>query len=363
MMRGILFLLLFAAGVRAAEPDGPYILRRDGGLASWSVVIMDGAAQKQVRAVAENSVVTVPAVGRLPPFSVKLRPPAAPLPDAVLVAPGNPIFVVADTHGEFELLGEMLQKHAVVDSKLAWSFGRGHLIVLGDVLDRGPNHTEILWLLYELESQARKAGGGVHLVLGNHEAMVLQGDSRYLNPKYAQTARVFGMEYGSLFGPDSVLGQWLRARSVALRVNDMLVLHGGISRALLDQGIALADMNSTVRAILDDRIGKEQDLERAEFLLGPLGPLWYRGYFAAPNDFMGASAADIDLTQGHFGVKRILVGHTAVPTIKSLYDGRVIAVQVYPKRGEAGQVSFECLLIRDGQLLRAKFDGGTEPLL
>ena len=55
----------------------------------------------------------------------------------------------------------------------------------------------------------------------------------------------------------------------------------------------------------------------------------------------------------HFGVDRILVGHTIVPTIPPLYGGKVIAVQVYPRRDEAGQARFESLLIRNGELRRA----------
>ena len=88
---------------------------------------------------------------------MKLRPPAEPTADVVTVAAEQPIFIVADTHGEFEILAEMLQKHGVLDETLRWKFGRGHLVVLGDVFDRGPHQTEILWLLYELEAQARKA--------------------------------------------------------------------------------------------------------------------------------------------------------------------------------------------------------------
>ena len=53
----------------------------------------------------------------------------------------------------------MLQAHRVVDATLRWSFGKGQLLILGDVFDRGPNHTEILWLLYKLEAEAAKAGG------------------------------------------------------------------------------------------------------------------------------------------------------------------------------------------------------------
>jgi len=103
------------------------------------------------------------------------------------------------------------------------------------------------------------------------------------------------------------------------------------------------------------------DAERADFLMTTIGPLWYRGYFADQKDFTGATEADVDLTLAQFGVKRILVGHTIVPTITSLFGGKVIAVQVYPKR-EAGQVSFESLLIRGGKLFRATPDGATSPL-
>jgi len=232
--------------------------------------------------------------------------------------------------------------------------------VLGDVFDRGPNHLEILWLLYALEAQAAKAGGGVHLVLGNHETMALTGDARYLNPKYVESAQALGVPgYAALFPPDSVLGQWLRSRPVVMKVNDLLCLHGGISRALLDQNLTLADINGTVRHALGREL-RPDEAERAQFLMTSLGPLWYRGYFAEPSDFAGATPADVDLTLARFGVRRILVGHTIVPTITPLFDGKVIAVQVYPKR-EAGAVHFESLLIRAGQLFRATPDGVATP--
>ena len=47
--------------------------------------------------------------------------------------------------------------------------------------------------------------------------------------------------------------------------------------------------------------------------------------------------------------------------ISPLYGGKVIAVQVYPRRDENG-TQFETLLIRDGKLQRALPDGRVEPL-
>jgi hypothetical protein len=353
---------LLAAFAQAAQPDGPYVLRAaDGTLEAWSVEIAADGAHKRVAALKPGASLTIPAVGSYPALAVKLRPPAAPAADVVTVPAKQPIFVVADTHGEFEILAQMLKSQKIVDARLRWAFGRGHLVVLGDVFDRGPNHLEILWLIYSLEAQAAKAGGGVHFVLGNHEVMALTGDARYLHPKYVETAQTLGVPaYSALFPPDSVLGQWLRSRPVMMKVDDLLCLHAGISRALVDQQLSLAQINGTVRKWLEGTLPAGEAV-RADFLTTTLGPLWYRGYFAEHTDFTGATMTDVDLTLAQFGVRRILVGHTIVPTITPIYDGKVIAVQVYPKR-EAGAVHFEALLIRAGELFRATPDGATRPL-
>jgi len=45
-----------------------------------------------------------------------------------------------------------------------------------------------------------------------------------------------------------------------------------------------------------------------------------------------------------------------------LYDGKVIAVQVYPRRDDAGAPHMEALLVKEGALFRARIDGGVEAL-
>ena len=178
---------------------------------------------------------------------------------------------MADTHGEFEIAAQLLQRHGVIDEKLRWSFGKGHLAVLGDVFDRGPNHTELLWLFYKLEGEAARAGGGVHLAIGNHEAMVLNGDDRYLNPKYPRVATLLGVErHAMLWNEQSLLGQWLRSKAAVFRLGDYLCLHGGVSRELVDRGLTLSQVNQTVRAALTAQPGPPG--EQAQFVMGESGP-------------------------------------------------------------------------------------------
>jgi len=362
--------LLFWIGLVQAETlqDGPYVIHAADG--SWhSRWIEEASEGPRVRnqVVEIGDAVTLAAVGAFPAFEVKLRGPAQPASDDIRVDARTPIFVMADTHGEFEIAVQLLQRHGVVDDRLRWSFGKGHLAVLGDVFDRGPNQTELMWLIYKLEAEAARAGGGVHLAIGNHESMVLMGDERYLNPKYRRVASLLGVDrYASLWSTETLLGQWLRSKAAVFRLGPYLCLHGGISRELVDRGLTLPAVNRTVRAAL---LGSAASADmQTEFVMGQEGPLWYRGYFqdaARRGGFNVAEPSDIELIRGRFGVQAILVGHTTVPTITSLYDGRVVAVQVYPHRDEQTQAPLmEGLLIRqDGQMFRARVDGTSEMLL
>jgi hypothetical protein len=380
--------------------DGPYVMRADDGgwVARWIAGDVTEPRIHEERLSAGISLrgksVMVPAVGNLPEFKVNLRTPETGprgvAPDEVLLGAGTKLFVVADTHGEFEIVVELLQEQGVIDEALQWSFGKGHLAVLGDVFDRGAHHTEIFWLLYELEAQARQAGGGVHVLLGNHETLVLLGARQYLHPKYSAVTRALGApSYAALWGDSTLLGAWLRTKASVQKIGGYLCLHGGISPETLTRGYTLASMNQTVRDMLsytppytgpnvryapgDLRMlaGKKPaataaDRESAAFLvMHPLGPLWYRGYFpesAREAGFPAATDDDMRQVLDTFKARAILVGHTQVPTITSLYGGKVIAVQVYPRRDDTGRAGMEGLLIRDGQFFRARIDGSTEKL-
>jgi hypothetical protein len=342
-----------------ATVDGPYVVQqRDGTLRA---LFTDAANGTPARTVRTGDDIDIPAVGKVPSFRVKLRPAAADAPSAYTTTPDAPLFIVADTHGEYEILVELLQKHRIIDAALRWSFRKGHLVFLGDVFDRGPNQTEILWLIYKLEAEAKQARGGVHLVLGNHEYMLMTGDVRYLNSKYVRTARTLGVDsYANLFAANTVLGQWLRTKPAVIKLNDLLCLHGGISHEVIERKLSLQQINSVIRSALRN---EAQDDPAAEFLLEKMGPLWYRGYFAHAAEWPTASPAEVNDVLEYFDISRILVGHTIVPTITALYDGKVIAVQVYPHRDQKnGKAVMEALRVERGRFYRSRIDGGTEAL-
>lgn len=359
-----LVLLVLPMTIAAQVVDGPYLARAETGgwIAQW---VEPGEAGMQARRdpVAADGTVTIPAVGQVPAFQVQLRPPAATAPDVIATAPGTPLLVVADTHGEYDILVQLLQAQHVIDEHLRWSFGSGYLVLLGDVFDRGAHQLEILWLIYQLQAEAAAAGGGVELLLGNHETMVLRGDLRYLHPRYPRTAQALGAaSYAALFGPDSLLGQWLRTRAVVLKFDDVLLLHGGISPAVVERGLVPAQLNHAVREVLNGAVDPAAS-EWHDFAMRSQGPLWYRGYFPLDGAPPQASAADVDAVLRHLGVRAILVGHTKVPKVTPLYGGRVIAVQVYPERNpDTAAATMEAVRRDGGGWYRVGVDGLREPL-
>jgi hypothetical protein len=280
-----------------------------------------------------------------------LLSPRGPGPaEATLGLPGR-VCVLSDLHGNWEGTVSLLEAHGIVDRELRWSWGRGHLVVVGDVVDRGDGQTELLWLLRSLESQAEEAGGRVHVLLGNHETMLMRGDERYLSP--ADCSAWAGLEGGvrTLFGPRSEIGRWLRTRSAVLRLGDVLFVHGGLSPALLERFSNPESLNVAVRAALDE--------PGRPFLLGPDGPFWYRGLVPGEETKRpDATTEDVDRALRAFRARRVVVGHSTLPGITAFHGGRVLAVDAGLKDGNPGEI----LLLENGRAFRGFATGGRQPL-
>jgi len=275
-----------------------------------------------------------------------------------------PVAALSDFHGKYDLMLELLTNNNIIDENKNWAFGKGHFVITGDVFDRGDKVTEILWFLYDLEQQAKQAGGDIHLTLGNHEVMILNGDLRYLHPKYIETATKLNKPFEGLFSDKSIIGSWLLSKPVLVKVNDMLFAHGGFHPSLAVDNHSIEEINTVFKASL---VKAELDKPRAgfaQFLHKSNGVIWYRGYFAddqskdSTKKDDGATSTEIDLLLEHFAVKHLIVGHTSQKQIETRYQGRVIAIDSSIKRGEYGEILF----IENGKKWRGSLSGKVLPL-
>ena len=340
-MRNFLLLLALccAAGLTAnpvdsLPADGPYLLYQDDGslLAHWTW------PEERRKLTLNWSEVATTKLPPSPTFRPELIDPDRPFPRQTKVSFSevDSVAVVSDIHGQFPVIRKLLTAHGIVDQDLHWNFGTGHFIIVGDVFDRGPQVTEVLWWIHNLEQEAAAAGGRVHYLLGNHETMVMSGDVRYINKRYLISGSLLTTPYQDLFGPRSYLGRWLRSKPIAVRINGEVYVHGGISREVLREVPTLKKINDLYHryAIKRERPQYEDTVQIAELLVGENGPLWYRGYFLDRE----LEDKDIDRILRRLKASRIIVGHTSFKAVQTFFGGRVIGVDSSMKFGSLGEV-------------------------
>jgi hypothetical protein len=238
------------------------------------------------------------------------------------------ILVVGDIHGGYDSLVNFLENNQIIDGNLNWTWGRGHVVFLGDIFDRGDKVTEALWLIYNLEGQARHAGGAVHLILGNHEIMVLQGEMFYVSNKYLLLTEKLNINYSRLFNRHTLLGKWLRNKNTILKINDNLFVHAGLSPSISSSGLTMENINEITRFFLNH---PDRDIymkvKRPE-LFGTHGPFWYRGFIEGNHQYEHLPESEFEKSLTIYDAARIFIGHTNVDQITPLYNSRVYAMDV-----------------------------------
>lgn len=260
------------------------------------------------------------------------------------------IFVVSDIEGNFRPFCKLLIKAGVIDKNLHWAFDDNHLVIVGDCFDRGEEVTECLWLIYSLEDKARRYGGYVHFILGNHEIMNMNGDWRYVHPKYAIRSNAGRMT--ALYDGNNELWRWLCTKNIIEKIGEILFVHAGIANELVQQQLSIYDINRLARPYYTRAAETFSDPLLALLYSNDTSPFWYRGYYIGT-----ASENQINATLSHFNVNTIITGHTLIGQVDSFYNGKVINVNTDHTSGNS-----EGLMIRKNNFYRVPMKGKGEQI-
>ena len=291
--------------------------------------------------------------------------PSRRRPPPVAIRTTERIVAVGDIHGAYRPVRDLLRTAGIIDGRSRWIGGRTVLVQTGDVLDRGADSRRVLDLLRRLETEAARAGGRVHALLGNHEVMRMVGDWRYVSAgefaafrdadsgarrdefyelAAAHAARVAEdagdrfdertyrarfltevplgfVEMRQAFDASGTYGRWLRSRDTTVIINDIAFVHGGFTPTTAAKGCTT--INETVRRELMNLPATPEALAST---LGssPDGPLWYRGLAEEPE---AAFEPQLVATLTALGVRAIVTGHTPSPgRIITRFEGRVIQI-------------------------------------
>jgi hypothetical protein len=304
------------------------------------------------------------------------------------------VVVFGDLHGDYAKFHDMLTEAGLIDARDNWSGGKTHLVQVGDVPDRAPDTRKIVELLMKLERQARQAGGYVHALIGNHEAMNMEGDLRYTTPaefaafatpnsavlrdryyalvvstlkahppkeglptfdaayraKFDAEHPLGWVEHQIAWSTDGPYGRWVLTHSAIIRIDDALYMHGGLGPAFV--GFDYDLMNKAVIAALNHQ--PETSGGPHDILWNDQGPLWYRGL--AQHD-EASESANVDAILARYHVSHIVIGHTKQYTeVNARFGGKVILTDVFaPNRC----VDPHAFLIKQGDALTTVYRGHT----
>jgi hypothetical protein len=183
--------------------------------------------------------------------------------------------------------------------------------------------------------------------------MIFTEDLRYVSDKEQLIARLHGTSYTKLFDiRHSVLGRWLAGRPGVMKVNGVLLAHGGVApgsrprsveavndsmRAFMaedlfygwaDTTLALVGDSATAELVADQYesvivMDSATFARRTEMLFDSTGILWFRGYVESDS-----LTAELDSVLDEFGAEVHVVAHTPLTTIAARYDGKLLAVDL-----------------------------------
>ena len=268
----------------------------------------------------------------------------------------QPILAISDIESGYKAFRDFLMANKVIDTNLDWKFGKGHLVLVGDFIDRGFSSTQVLWFIYKLEQEAKKQGGQVHFIIGNHELYNMQGKYESASYKYYGVASILGKQPHDLYNQHSFIGKWLTSKNTLERINGYLFAHGGIHPDLANYAITLDQVNQINRDNYRySYFPKPKESVEQLVLSNKKGICWYRGYFE--DDL---SQENVEKGIDKFDAKAIVVGHTIQRRVKKLYDGKVFAIDVkHPKDYNKNwpNKKSEGLLIKNGKCFRVLANG------
>lgn len=250
----------------------------------------------------------------------------APVPTKLPLEPKR-LVAVGDLHGDLAATRAALRAAGAIDETDRWIGGELVIVQTGDILDRGDDESKIYELLERIEGEARKAGGAIVLLNGNHELMNAARDFRYVTPG---GMRDFGGDRERAFDPGGPWAKRLAHYNVVAIVSDTVFSHAGV---LGEWATQLDQLNHASRCWLDGQAGRHDQPPLA--LTSETSPVWTRDYGLPERE----DCAQLDATLARLGAKRMIVGHTVQPQgINSACDGKLWRIDVGLAAGYGGPI-------------------------
>lgn len=257
----------------------------------------------------------------------------------------NRIIAIGDLHGDIIQLLAILKDSNLIKMKKnrsclhkedykidnwKWTGGSSYVVQMGDIFDGGgrkeidefeDNEVEILIFLIKLKKLAKKDGGNVLLIFGNHEYMNFLGEYKYVQKKTLNKClkgnNINNLEYkienkicndrDLLFklGNEGIMAKLMSEYSYGvIKIGENIFCHGGINNNI-SENYSINKINILLRKFLLNKLEKE-DINDFNNIYKDNGIIWYRGYMSNNNN----NCEELNKVLKKMDGKRMIVGHT-----------------------------------------------------
>lgn len=272
------------------------------------------------------------------------------------------IICIGDLHGDFEVFIKVLYMCKLIDSNSSWIGNKTHVVQLGDTLDGKRSgitpdknflnitgEVELIKYIHLLDVQARRVGGSVISILGNHELypFYLGRDKKFIKDyvkksDIAKFKESFGVERHSFLKPGGIGGAFFgRTRPLILQYGKFLFVHGSITDSLIKNNIGkdgFVDIKKINHETSEWLEGKGKVPVYLKYL-DDENPVGSRAYSHSRQ--IGKDACKkVNEQLGFFKrVNYVVMGHSSYKHINTACDGTLIRTDVALSRAFGGKIS------------------------
>lgn len=241
--------------------------------------------------------------------------------------PHHKIIAIGDIHGDLQGFKNCLIKAKIIDKGDNWIAKDTYVVQVGDQIDgrtrigqwKSDKEEDLIFFIQDLDERAKRHGGRVLSLIGNHEMMNIQGNFSYASDS---GVKMFGgiNNRKALFTKGGLMTTLLqRTRFAVIKIGDWLFVHGGVLPRI-SENYSIPYVNKLFRKFCKkEGITDEKEMKDFKNIFDRNdGILYYRGYSDdKPNKYFAKKALE------NWNCKHMVIGHTIQPKIRGLFDGMI----------------------------------------
>jgi len=237
------------------------------------------------------------------------------------------IVVIGDIHADYEVLIAVLKKAGLINDKLEWIGEKTYLVMIGDLVDgkarvdnwTGDSDLKVINFLSKLIKLAKRKGGDVIILLGNHEFMNIRGNFSYSGDHGIQE---MGGELKRLKYFNNQFRKFAKKCYLVVNIEGWIFSHAGIPPEI-SKKYSISKLNAMLHKFLSNEMSLHEDNVFFNIINGENGILTTREF-----GFNNVNCKRLSLSLQNLKANHMVIGHTVQEKVNEVCNKKLWRVDV-----------------------------------